>query len=261
MLDPAAINAIADRLDAAQSRGNAVPMLTTDYPAMTIEDGYAVQELLLNRWQGRGREFFGFKSALTSKARKDQMGVDAPCFGLIMRDSVDPEGGVVSIDKLIAPRVEVDIAFVMKEDLAGPHMTLDQVYAATDYVQPALEITDSRFGKLGFDAASLVADNCSSARLVMGGRPRRPEELDLTALGVVLEINGEPIAFAASGAVLGHPAHVIQRLVSWLHGRGKMLRAGTVVLTGTVTDAHALQSGDAICARFQDMGTINVTIG
>lgn len=172
----------------------------------------------------------------------------------------DPEGGVVSTSGLIHPRVEAEIAFVMKADLAGPEVSLDEVYAATDYVQPAIEIIDSRFEKFKFDLESVVADNCSSARVVLGGRPRRPQELDLAALGVVLEINGEPLAFAASGAVLGHPAHVIQLLVALLHSRGEVLKAGTVVLAGAVTEAFPIQPGDNVCARFQDMGTINVKV-
>ena len=148
----------------------------------------------------------------------------------------------------------------MKDDLAGPEVSVQQVYAATDYVQPAIEIIDSRFEKFKFDLESVVADNLSSARVVLGGRPRRPEELDLATLGVVLEINGEPQAFAASGAVLGHPAHVIQLLVSLLHSRGEVLKAGTVVLAGAMTEAFPIQSGDNVCARFQDMGTINVKV-
>lgn len=260
MLDAATISAITDVVDAAQTSATEIPMLTIDHPSLTLDDGYAVQDELLRRWIARGREFFGYKAGLTSRAKMVQMGVDVPCFGLMMRDTCDPEGGTIPTAELIHPRVEAEIAFVMKHDLAGPDVSVDQVYAATDYVQPAIEIIDSRFKDFKFDLASVVADNCSSARLVMGGRPRRPEELDLGALGVVLEVNGEPLAYAASGAVLGHPAHVIQLLVKWLHGRGEVLKAGTVVLAGAMTEAHYIHPGDAICARFQDLGSINVKV-
>ena len=260
MLDAAEIGTIADIVDAAQTQGRAIPMLTHDYPGLTLDDGYAVMDELLRRWTARGREFYGWKAGLTSRAKMVQMGVDVPCFGPMMRDTCDADGGVVPTERLIHPRVEAEIAFVMKHDLAGPEVTREEIYAATDYVQPAIEIIDSRFENFKFDLPSVVADNCSSARLVMGGRARRPEELDLGALGVVLEINGEPLAYAASGAVLGHPANVIQLLVRWLHGRGEVLRAGTVVLAGAVTEAHYIHPGDTICARFQDMGTINVKV-
>ena len=260
MLDEATIRAITDVVDAAQTNATEIPMLTIDHPDLSLDDGYAVQDELLRRWLARGREFYGFKAGLTSRAKMVQMGVDVPCFGLMMRDTCDPEGGTVPTSGLIHPRVEAEIAFVMKDDLAGPEVSIEQVYAATDYVQPAIEIIDSRFKNFKFDLASVVADNCSSARVVLGGRPRRPEELDLGALGVVLEINGEALAYAASGAVLGHPAHVIQLLVKWLHGRGQLLKAGTVVLAGAVTEAHYIHPGDAVCARFQDLGTINVKV-
>lgn len=260
MLDPVQISAIADVVDEAQSKGRAIPMLTNDYPGLSLDDGYAVMDKLLNRWTARGREFYGFKAGLTSRAKMVQMGVDVPCFGLMMRDTCDPEGGTIPTENLIHPRVEAEIAFVMKHDLVGPEVTHEQVYAATDYVQPAIEIIDSRFENFKFDLPSVVADNCSSARVVLGGRPRRPEELDLGALGVVLEVNGEPLAYAASGAVLGHPANVIQLLVRWLHRRGDVLKAGTVVLAGAMTEAFYIHPGDTICARFQDMGTINVQV-
>jgi 2-oxo-3-hexenedioate decarboxylase len=260
MLEAAQISAITDIVDAAQSNAKPIPMLTIDYPGLTLDDGYAVMDELLRRWTARGREFYGFKAGLTSRAKMVQMGVDVPCFGLMMRDTCDPEGGTIPTGGLIHPRVEAEIAFVMKDDLAGPEVTVEQVYAATDYVQPAIEIIDSRFENFKFDLASVVADNCSSARVVLGGRPRRPEELDLAALGVVLEVNGEPLAYAASGAVLGHPAHVIQLLVKWLHGRGQILKAGTVVLAGAMTEAHYIHPGDSICARYQDMGSISMKV-
>lgn len=260
MLDASQIGAITDVVDEAQSNAHTMPKITDAYPGMTIADGYGVQAELLRRWQARGRQFYGYKAGLTSRAKMVQMGVDVPAFGLMMRDTCDPDGGEILTKGLIHPRVEAEIAFVMKDDLAGPEVSIAQIYAATDYVQPAIEIIDSRFEKFKFDLESVVADNCSSARVVLGGRPRRPAELDLATLGVVLEINGDPQAFAASGAVLGHPAHVIQMLVSLLHGRGEVLRAGTVVLTGAVTEAFPIESGDNVCARFQEMGSINIKV-
>ncbi|MFA7585142.1 MAG: fumarylacetoacetate hydrolase family protein [Novosphingobium sp.] len=260
MLDRNVIEKIADIVDEAQSSARAIAKITDAYPTMTVDDGYGVQDVLLRRWLERGREFYGYKAGLTSRAKMVQMGVDVPAFGLMMRDTCDPDGGTIPTAGLIHPRVEAEIAFVMSRDLAGPEVSIEEIYDATDYVQPAIEIIDSRFENFRFDLPSVVADNCSSARLVMGGRPRRPREVDLATLGCVLEINGDPVDFAASGAILGHPAHVIQLLVSWLHGRGQVLKAGTVVLAGAMTAAHAIKPGDAICARFQDMGSINVKV-
>lgn len=261
MLDASAIGILAEIVDNAQSSATAIAKLTDLYPDMTVDDGYAVQDELLRRWTARGRQLIGLKAGLTSKAKMIQMGVDVPSFGMLMRDTCDPEGGIIATDKLIHPRVEAEIAFVMKSELRGPDVSIEQVVAATDYVQPAIEVIDSRFENFKFDLPSVIADNSSSARFVMGGRARKPQELDLATIGVVLEKNGEQVALASSGAVLGHPARAIQMLVGWLHTRGRTLPADAIILSGAATEAIPVHSGDTVCARFQDMGSISVRIG
>lgn len=260
MLDIQAIYSIADIVDEAQTNAHTITKITDSHPDMVVDDGYAVQDELLRRWIARGRELYGYKAGLTSRAKMRQMGVDVPSFGLLMRDTVECEGGELSTRGLIHPRVEAEIAFVMKAELSGADVSAEAIYAATDYVQPAIEIIDSRFEKFKFDLPSVIADNSSSARLVMGGRPRRPEELDLAALGVVLQINGDPKALAATGAVLGHPVRAMQMLVAWLAEKGRTLPAGAVVLTGAATEAVGIAPGDNICARFQNMGSINMRV-
>lgn len=261
MLDADTIQSIADIVDDAQSGAHTIPKITDAHPGLTIDDGYAVQDELLRRWEARGRVLVGLKAGLTSKAKMVQMGVDVPSFGMLMRDTCDPDGGTIPTDRLIHPRVEAEIAFVMKADLAGPEVSFEQIYAATDFIQPAIEIIDSRFEKFKFDLESVVADNGSSARFIMGGRPRRPEEVDLGTIGIVLEINGSQVALASSGAVLGHPARAIQMLVGWLHSRGRVLPKGSIVLTGAATEAVHIHSGDVISARYQELGSINVRVG
>ncbi|ASY44133.1 2-oxo-3-hexenedioate decarboxylase [Sphingobium xenophagum] len=261
MLDALAIEKLTDIVADAQATPHTIAKLTDSYPEMTIEDGYAVQDALLARWESQGRVLVGLKAGLTSKAKMDQMGVTEPSFGMLMGDTIDPDGGVVPTDKLIHPRVEAEIAFVTKADLSGPDLSIDDILAATDFVQPAIEIIDSRFEKFKFDLVSVIADNGSSARFVMGGQPRRPQDVDLRTVGIVLEKNGEIVGTASSGAVLGHPARSIQMLVAWLHGRGRVLPAGSIVLTGGATEAVAVSTGDAIVARYQDMGALSVRIG
>lgn len=261
MLDATAVADLANRVDGAQSNGHTIAKLTDDYPAMTVDDGYAVQDECLRRWQARGRTLIGYKAGLTSRAKMVQMGVTEPSFGLLMRDTCDMEGGVVPTAGLIHPRVEAEIAYAIGADLAGPDVTIEQVHAATDFIQPAIEILDSRFEKFKFDLPSVVADNGSSARFVLGGRMRRPRDVDPATIGIVLEINGEQVALACSGAVLGHPARAIQMLVGWLHGRGQILPAGSIVLTGAATEAVPIKPGDSICARYQDMGSITMRVG
>lgn len=257
MLDHATLDRITDQVAQAQAAPHLMPKLTDDFPGLDVDGGYAVQDRLLARWESEGRELIGLKAGLTSKAKMEQMGVSVPSFGILMRDTLDPEGSAIATGDLIHPRVEAEIAFVMKDELGGPHVTIDEVLDATDFVQPAVEVLDSRFEKFKFDLASVIADNGSSARFVMGGRPRRPRDVDLRTIGMVMEKNGEIVAMASSGAVLGHPARSVQMLVEWLHSRGRTLPAGSIVLTGGATEAIGVAAGDAVIVRYQDMGEVS----
>jgi len=261
MLDPAEIERIAHLVDAAQVAPHTISKLTDSYPNMTVGDGYAVQDSLLARWKARGRRLVGRKAGLTSKAKMVQMGVNEPSFGMLMDDMLDANDSVIPTARLIHPRVEAEIAFVTKKELAGAEVPIAEILEATDFVQPAIEILDSRFENFKFDLPSVVADNGSSARFVLGGRARRPRDIDLRTIGIVLEKNGEIVGIASSGAVLGHPAKSVQMLVTWLHRCGCTLPAGSIVLTGGATEAISIASGDNVTGRFQEMGTISVRIG
>ncbi len=256
MLDAKTISALADRVQHAQDHTHTITKLTDEHPSMSIEDGYAVQEELLRRWIARGDRLVGRKAGLTSKAKMIQMGVDVPSFGLLMSSYARPENGAIEMDQLLHPKIEAEIAFVMKDELRGT-VTIEQVIAATDYVIPAVEVIDSRFENFKFDLPSVIADNSSSARYVTGGRPRDPRELDLRTIGVVIERNGEIQALGASAAVLNHPANAIIMLVEHLAERDQFLPAGSFVMTGGITEAIPVSRGDNVVARFQDMGSIS----
>lgn len=250
------IRTLADRVERAQLSATPMPRLTDDFPAMTLGDAYAVQLESLKRGLARGQRQVGWKAGLTSQAKMDQMGVRVPSIGFLLADMARPESSAVAAGELIHPRVECELAFVMKAELADPDCTREQILAATDFVQPAIEIIDSRFSGFKFDLPSVVADNSSSARYVVGGRPCRPDDLDLATLGVVLEKNGEPRAIAATGAVMGHPADAVARVVKVLHELGRPLPAGSLVLSGGITEAIPAKSGDFVCARFQHLGSV-----
>lgn len=257
-LDAAAVQQLTDRIEAAQTGARAIPKLTDDFPGMTLGDGYAVQLELLRRWKTAGRRQAGWKAGLTSQAKMVQMGVTVPSIGFLLADFARAEGSTVRTDDLVHPRVECEVAFVTKADLAGPDVTRAQVLAATDFVVPAIEVIDSRFSGFKFDLPSVVADNGSSARYLTGGRALRPDGLELDCLGVVLEKNGEPVAMGASTAVMGHPADAVALLVKVLHELGEVLPAGSFVMSGGITEAIAVQPGDFVCARFQDLGSVAV---
>jgi len=252
------LSKIADRAEAAQRGARAITKFTDEFPEMTVEDGYAVQDELRRRALARGERLVGFKAGLTSKAKMKQMGVDSASIGFLTNDGFRPEGSAIAVAELIHPRVEAEVAFVTKEALRGPGCTREQVLAATDFVLPAVEIIDSRFEKFRFDLPSVLADNTSAARYVAGGRPRDPRDLDLATLGVVLEKNGEIVALAASAAVLGHPAEAVAMVVNHLAARGETLAAGSFVMSGGITEAIAVAAGDHITARIQHLGSVSM---
>jgi 2-oxo-3-hexenedioate decarboxylase len=249
---------LSERVEGAQTRAYAIPKLTNEYPSMTIADSYAVQTELRRRFIEQGHKLIGWKAGLTSKAKMVQMGVDVPSIGFLTDRMARPESSAISVADLIHPRVECEVAFVMKDELRGPNCTAEQVLAATDYVLPAVEIIDSRFSGFKFDLESVIADNSSSARFVGGGRARYVEDIDLRTLGVVIEINGEMVAMGASAAVLGHPAEAIAMVVNILAELGEVLPAGSFVMSGAITEAIAVKPGDSVVARFQELGSVSM---
>jgi 2-oxo-3-hexenedioate decarboxylase len=249
---------LAERIEGAQTRAYAIPKLTDEYPDMTIGDGYAVQLELRKRFLAAGHRQVGWKAGLTSKAKMIQMGVNVPSIGFLTDRMSRPESSAISTSDLVHPRVECEVAFVMKKTLQGPGCNAADVLAATDYVLPAVEIIDSRFSGFKFDLPSVVADNGSSARFVGGGRARYAEDLDLRTLGVVMEKNGEIVTMGASAAVLGHPAEAIAMLVNILAELGENLPAGSFVMSGGITEAVAVKPGDSIVARFQELGSVSM---
>lgn len=255
-LSPEDVQRLALRVETAQREAVALDKLSDEFPGMTLDDGYAVQLELRRRWLARGGRPSGWKAGLTSRAKMRQMGVDVPSIGFLMSEMARPEQAAIETAGLLHPRVECEVAFVTRRELAGPDCSLQAVLEATDFVVPALEVIDSRYANFRFDLPSVVADNGSAARYVAGGRPRAVDELDLATLGVVLEKNGEIVATAATAAVLGHPAEAVAMLVRVLAGLGERLPAGSFVLSGAITEAVAVQPGDCIAARFQELGSV-----
>jgi 2-oxo-3-hexenedioate decarboxylase len=154
--------------------------------------------------------------------------------------------------------VEPEIAFVTKRALKGPGCHIGAVLAATDFVIPGIEVIDSRYRDFKFDLKSVVADNTSASRFVVGGQALPADEVDLRTLGIVLEKNGQAVAFGAGAAVLGHPAAAIAMLANHLGARDQEIPAGTLVLSGGITEAVAVQAGDAVTLRVQGMGSVGL---
>lgn len=257
-LSPQTIAQLAEHLETCQLQARDTPKITDDHPQMDWDDAYAIQDAILRRKLARGARVVGLKAGLTSHAKMKQMGVTEPVFGFLVDEYTVAEGATVDTSALIHPKVEPEIAFVLKHTLKGPGCHIGAVLAATDFVLPGIEVIDSRYRDFKFDLKSVVADNTSAARFVVGGQALRPEAVDLRTVGIVLEKNGQPVALAAGAAVLGHPAAAIAMLANHLGRRGQEIPAGSLILSGGVTEAVAVAAGDHVSLRVQGMGSVSL---
>jgi 2-oxo-3-hexenedioate decarboxylase len=257
-LDRATIERLAAHLENCQLEAQDTVKVTDEFPDMDWDDAYAIQDAIRARKIARGARIIGLKAGLTSHAKMKQMGVDTPVFGWVADDYAVPEGGEVKVSELIHPKVEPEICFVTKRALKGPGCHIGAVLAATDFILPGIEVIDSRYRDFKFDLKSVIADNTSAARFVVGGQARPVGDLDLRTIGVVLEKNGEPVALGAGAAVLGHPAAAIAMLANHLGARGEEIPAGTLILSGGVTEAVPVAPGDHVSLRVQGLGSVSL---
>jgi len=257
-LDPKTIASLAEHLETCQLQARDTPKITDEYPQMDWDDAYAIQDAILVRKLSRGLRLAGLKAGLTSHAKMKQMGVATPVFGFMTDDYALPDGAECKVSELIHPKVEPEIAFVTKRALKGPGCHIGAVLAATDFVIPGIEVIDSRYRDFKFDLKSVVADNTSASRFVIGGQALPVDEVDLRTLGIVLEKNGQAVAFGAGAAVLGHPAAAIAMLANHRGASEQESPAGTLSLSGGITEAVAVQAGDAVTLRVQGMGSVGL---
>jgi 2-oxo-3-hexenedioate decarboxylase len=257
-LSPDQIQHLADHVLRAQQTARPIPMLTLDHPDLSVADGYAIQAALRARYLAGGHRQTGWKAGLTSRAKMKQMGVSEPIVGFLTDRMAAPEGTVIEVAAHVHPRVECEVAFVLSDDLPMSGCTTEDVLAATAFVVPAIEVIDSRYEDFKFDLASVVADNTSSARYVLGGNPARLSDLDRKTLGVALVRNGEVMATGASAAVWGDPAASVALVANIVGSVGGRLEAGMTILSGGITAAFAVQPGDCVSARFQSLGVVDI---
>lgn len=256
-MDKKTIEKLAIHCENAELNAQEITKITDDYPDLSYEDAYEIQWLARENKIKKGHKIVGMKMGLTSQAKMKQMGVDNPCYGYLADYFAYGDGESIKIDELIHPKVEAEIAFVLKEDLKGPGCHIGDVLRATDFVLPAVEVIDSRYKDFKFDLKSVIADNSSSSRFVTGGCSKNIDEVDLKTLGVVMEINGNIVELGAGAAVLGHPATSIAMLANMLHERGEYLKKGEFILSGAITAAVAVKKGDNVNVRFQDLGSVS----
>ncbi len=252
------IEQLAEHLENAELNAQDVTKITDDYPDMDFEDAYDIQWEIRRRKEARGHKIIGMKMGLTSWAKMAQMGVEQPCYGFLADYFSYADGSAIDTRHLIHPKVEAEFAYVTHRELKGPGVQVADVYAATDFVMPAVEVIDSRYRDFKFDLKSVVADNSSSSRYVSGGRCLPVDAMDYRTAGVVMEKNGEIVEMSAGAAVLGNPAESVAMLANMLGERGESIPAGTFIMTGGVTAAVAVEAGDSICVHYHDMGSLTL---
>ncbi|HHT02385.1 MAG TPA: 2-keto-4-pentenoate hydratase [Firmicutes bacterium] len=242
---------------AADTATNLDTFLTELYPDVTVEDAYAMQMVNIDRRVKNGSRIIGKKVGLTSKAMQELLNVDEPDYGHLLDDMGYFPGEGIPMSTLIQPRVEMEIAFLLKEDLQGPGLNQIDVLRATEAIFPSMEVIDNRYRDwTKLTVRDTISDNAGAALYVLGTELTNPAEIDMTTLGGVFEKNGEVIATATGAAVLGNPAIAIAWLANKLGAYGVPLKAGEVVLSGALTAALPAAKGDVFTVRFAELGSV-----
>ena len=247
---------IARELAAAREQRRPVAPLTSRYPELTLFDAYAIQLADVAERVAAGGVVAGHKVGLTSAAMQAQLGVDQPDYGHLFQDMFYEDRQAIPVDVFVQPKVEPEIAFVLGTALQGPGLTTADVASAVTAVVPALEIIDSRIADWKIGLLDTIADNASSAGVVLGATSRRLAGIDLRLAGCNLWRNGELVATGASGAVLGSPLKALTWVANTLGERGTALSAGHVVLPGSCTAALAVTGGTTVTATFAGLGSV-----
>lgn len=251
--------AAADAILAAERTKVPTPQISTLYPEMDIADAYRVQDLWAEARIGAGARVIGHKIGLTSRAMQIASKMTEPDYGRILDDAAYSDGAKIEGTRFLKPRLEVELAFVLAEDLSGPGKRIYDVLRATEVVVPALEIIDYRT-EVPRSIVDTIADNAAFGAIVVGGRPVRPYDVDLRWIGAALSKNGVIEETGVSAAVMGHPAAGVAWLVNKLCEVGAGLEMGEIVLGGSFTRPVDIAPGDVIHADYGPLGSIGVEI-
>lgn len=252
------IEQFALQLAEAESTRIGIEAPTSVDSELTVKDAYYIQLENIKKRVAEGQKIVGKKIGLTSLAMQNLLGVDEPDYGHLLDSMVVENGGKISIDKVLQPKMEGEIAFILKKDLRGPNVTALDVLQATEYIVPALEIVDSRVKDWKIKLADTVADNASSGFYVLGGKPTKVEDIDLELIGMTLSKNGELVNTGVGAAALGNPANCVAWLANKLSEFDIPLRAGEVILSGALSAAIEAHEGDSFTARFAHIGQVSV---
>jgi len=258
------VEKLAHALNEAERSHQQLRQFSLEYPDITIEDAYAIQRAWMRLKLGGGRRLKGHKIGLTSRAMQRSSNITEPDYGALLDDMFFANGGDVPIDRFILPRVEVELAFVLKDPLSGPECTIFDVLNATDYVVPAIEIIDARIQQIDPETKvtrkvfDTISDNAADAGIVLGGRPVKPNDVDLRWVAALLYRNGVIEESGVAAAVLNHPANGVAWLANKLHPHGITLEPGQVILGGSFTAPVPAKAGDTFHVDYGALGSISV---
>ena len=249
------IERLAEILDTAAATATATPQLAAN-ENLTLDDAYAIQRASIARRRARGESLVGVKMGFTSRAKMEQMGVHDMIWGRLTDAMIVEDGGEIDRDKFVHPRVEPEIAFLLKAPLKGK-VSLFQATAAIEAVAPALEIIDSRYRDFKFSLTDVVADNSSSSAFVVG--PWSKPDFDLSNLGMIMTVHGRGQECGSSAAILGNPLRSLSAAAR-LAGDDVDLDAGSVILAGGATAAFALEPGDIVSLEVESLGAVGLKV-
>lgn len=254
------LHEVADKLHRAEKERVPIESLSGEYK-LSLEDAYSVQQINAGRAVRDGRRLVGYKIGLTSREAQKHFKVFEPDYGHLFDSFGILDGGKIELSTLIQPKIEGEIAFVLGRDLKGPGVTAVDAIQSIDCVMGAFEIIDSRIKDWKITAADTIADNGSSALFVLSAKKCSLRDLDLVHIGMALSRNGDVIITGAGGAVMGNPLNAVVFLANELGKQGQHLRAGEIILSGSLGGMLPIRPGDAFTCEFANLGRVSVRFG
>ena len=247
----------ADSLHQADQGRSIIPQLSKTYEGIELADAYAIQQMWLDKRIKDGARLVGRKIGLTSRAMQMASNFTEPDYGFLTDDMLIADGAQIETARYVNPRLEVELAFIMGEDLSGAGCSVADVMRATEFITPALELIAYRT-QVPRQIVDTIADNAAAGAIITGGRLVRPFDVDIRWVGATLSKNGVIEESGVSAAVMGHPAAGMAWLVNKLAEHGGGLKKGQIVLSGSFTRPINIVAGDVIAADFGPLGSLGV---
>ncbi|WP_270179973.1 2-keto-4-pentenoate hydratase [Alkalihalobacillus sp. CinArs1] len=252
------VNQLSLHLQEAEKKLVGVRALTELKEDLNIDEAYQIQMATIQNKLESGASIVGKKIGLTSIAMQELLGVDEPDYGHLLNTMVVDNGGSIDQQRVLQPKVEGEIAFILKDELQGPDITIEDVIKATDYVVSAIEIVDSRIADWKIKLQDTIADNASSGLYVLGEKKVSINEVDLQEINMELYKNGELMNTGKGSAALGHPANCVAWLANKMAMYNQSLKPGEVILSGALSAAINGEPGDEFLVKMEQLGKVSV---